>query len=146
MRGMIRLQLLALRSSYVRRSMANAFPEPDRSLLQNEAIREGFIGCLEECCRRGTRGAAQEIAMLSEPWGFELRGVMVPVFLWQGQRDGNVSADGARYLAGALTNCRAEFYPQDAHLSVMMNHHREIFGALRNGRLPLRAGHENLVA
>jgi hypothetical protein len=71
------------------------------------------------------------------------------VFVWQGQRDGNVSGNGARYLAGALTNCRAEFYPDDAHLSLMMNHHREIFGALKNDegiRLPSGAGYENLIS
>jgi len=141
--GLIRLQLLALRSASVRKSIANAFPEPDRSLFQNEKIREGFIGCLEECCRRGTRGAAQEIGMLSEPWGFDPRRVTVPVFLWQGARDGTVSADGARYLASALPNCHAKFYPDDAHLSVLMNHHQEIFSALR---LPSGARCQDLIA
>jgi hypothetical protein len=30
----------------------------------------------------------------------------------------------------AIPNCRAIFYPDDAHLSVPLNHQQEIFGAL----------------
>src|ERR1700733_2269445 len=85
MRGLMRLQLLALRSRTVRKSMANAFPEPDRTLLQREDIRDQFIGCLEECCRNGPRGAVWELGMFSQPWGFELTKVTVPVLLWQGE-------------------------------------------------------------
>jgi pimeloyl-ACP methyl ester carboxylesterase len=131
MRGLMRLQLLALRSRTVRKSMANAFPEPDRTLLQRQDIRDQFIGCLEECCRNGPRGAVWELGMFSQPWGFELTKVTVPVLLWQGERDGNVSAAHARFLAAALPNCQARFYPDDAHLSVMLNHHQEIFGEIK---------------
>jgi pimeloyl-ACP methyl ester carboxylesterase len=131
MRGLMRLQLLALRSRSVRKGMANAFPEPDRTLFQQEAIRDRFIGCLEECCRNGPRGAVWELGMFSQPWGFELTQVTVPVLLWQGARDGNVSAAHSRFLASALPNCQARIYPEDAHLSVMLNHHEEIFGAIK---------------
>ena len=64
-------------------------------------------------------------------WGFELGAVKIPVLLWQGERDGNVSAVHARYLASAVPNCHATFYPEEAHLSVMLNHGREIFGELQ---------------
>ena len=131
MRGLIRLQLLALRSRKVRKGMANAFPEPDRTLFQREDIRDRFIGCLEECCRNGPRGAVWELGMFSQPWGFQLTKVTVPVLLWQGERDGNVSAAHARFLAAALPHCQARFYPDDAHLSVMLNHHQEIFGEIK---------------
>ena len=131
MRGLMRLQLLAVRSKKAREGMANAFPEPDRTLLQREAIRDRFIGCLEECCRNGPRGAVWELGMFSQPWGFELGKVAPPVLLWQGERDGNVSASHARYLASALPDCLATFYPDDAHLSVMLNHHPQIFGDIR---------------
>jgi len=131
MRGLMRLQLLALRSSTVRKSMANAFPEPDRTLFQSEQIRDRFIGCLVECCRNGPRGAVWELGMFSLPWGFELTKITVPVLLWQGARDGNVSAVHARFLAAAVPNCQATFYPDDAHLSVMLNHHQEIFREIK---------------
>jgi pimeloyl-ACP methyl ester carboxylesterase len=131
MRGLMRLQLLAVRSRTVRKSMAKAFPEPDRTLFQREDIRDRFIGCLEECCRNGPRGAVWELGMFWQPWGFALTKITTPVRLWQGARDGNVSAAHARFLACALPNCQAQFYPDDAHLSVMLNHHQEIFGEIK---------------
>ena len=131
MRGLMCLQLLALRSRTVRKSMANAFPEPDRTLFQREDMRDRFIGCLEECCRNGPRGAVWELGMFSQPWGFDLTQITTPVLLWQRARDGNVSSAHARFLASVLPNCQAHFYPDDAHLSVMLNHHHEILGEIQ---------------
>jgi pimeloyl-ACP methyl ester carboxylesterase len=132
MGGLIRLQLLALRSQSVRKSMAKAFPDPDRALLERADLRDAFIGCLEECCRHGARGAVWELGMFSLPWGFDLSSITVPVRLWQGEKDGNVSTTHAKYLAGILPTCRAHFYPDDAHLSVMLNHDREILSELQH--------------
>jgi pimeloyl-ACP methyl ester carboxylesterase len=129
-RALTRLQLFAVRSEGVRRQMANAFPEPDRTLFQRAAIRDGFIACFEEACRNGTRGAVWEQHLLAQPWGFDLRQIGVPVLLWQGERDGNVSSAGARYLANTIPGCVATFYPNEAHLSVVLNHRREMFAEL----------------
>jgi len=35
-----------------------------------------------------------------------------------------------RYFANVIPNCRATFYPNDAHHSVPLNHQEEILGAL----------------
>jgi pimeloyl-ACP methyl ester carboxylesterase len=129
-RGLTRLQLLALRSEGMRKQMANAFPEPDRSLFQRREIRDGFISCFQEACRNGTRGAVWEQHLLARPWGFDLRQIKTPTLLWQGERDGNVSSAGARYLANTIPGCIANFYPDEAHISVIFNHRREILGEL----------------
>jgi pimeloyl-ACP methyl ester carboxylesterase len=129
-RALTRLQLLAVRSERMRKQMASAFPEPDRTLFQQADIRNGFIACLEEACRNGTRGAVWEQHLLAQPWGFDLREIKVPVLLWQGERDGNVSSAGARYLANTIPGCMATFFPDEAHLSVVMNHRRDILGEL----------------
>jgi len=50
--------------------------------------------------------------------------------LQRGERDRNVPVASGRYLASAIPNCRATFYPDEAHLSVPLNHQEEIFGAL----------------
>lgn len=129
-RLLTRLQLRAVRSEKMRRQMVNTFPEPDRTLFQQADIRDGFISCFEEACRNGTRGAVWEQHLLAQPWGFDLRELKAPVLLWQGERDGNVSSAGARYLANTIPGCVATFYPNEAHLSVVLNHRREILGEL----------------
>ena len=49
---------------------------------------------------------------------------------WQGERDRNVPLAHGRYLAGTISTCRATFYPDEAHLSLPLNHQREILSAL----------------
>jgi len=109
--------------------MAASFPEPDRTLLKRREIRDGFMACFSEACRQGPEGAVWDVGLLARPWGFDLSTIAVPSRLWHGEHDRNVPVMHGRYLASAIPNCRATFYPDDAHLSVPLNHHREIFGA-----------------
>ncbi len=132
LRGLLRLNLRAVGGGGARASqrMAAMAPEPDRTLFQRAEISAGFMACFIEACRQGTRGPADEMSLMARPWGFDLSAVKVPVLLWHGERDRNAPVSCGRYLAGALPNCRATFYPEDAHLSVPLNHQREILGAL----------------
>jgi pimeloyl-ACP methyl ester carboxylesterase len=132
LRGLFRLNLRGIRRGGPRASqrMAAWAPEPDRSLLQRPEIRDGFIACFEEACRQGSRGPVVDLGLIARPWGFDLAAVNVPVLLWHGERDRNVPVANGRYLAGAIPNCRATFYADDAHLSVPLNHQKEILGAL----------------
>jgi pimeloyl-ACP methyl ester carboxylesterase len=132
LRGLFRLNLRMISNGGDRAAdrMAASFPEPDRTLLTRKEIREGFTACFVEACRQGMNGPAWDLRLIASPWGFDLAKITVPVLLWHGERDGNVPVSHGRYLANALPNCRATFYADDAHLSVPLNHHREIFGAL----------------
>jgi dipeptidyl aminopeptidase/acylaminoacyl peptidase len=68
---------------------------------------------------------------MARPWGFDLAAITIPVLLWHGERDANVPLAHGRYLAGAISTCRATFYPEDAHLSLPRNHQRDILNALK---------------
>jgi hypothetical protein len=50
--------------------------------------------------------------------------------VWHGVHDRNVPVECARYFQQTIPHCTATFYPDDAHLSVPLNHQREIFSAL----------------
>jgi pimeloyl-ACP methyl ester carboxylesterase len=133
LRAMLALNLRAMRSGGGQRAgerMAASFPEPDRTLLRRPEVRDGFTACFAEACRGGTRGAAHDMGLLARPWGFDLAAIAVPVLLWHGERDRNVPVAHGRYLARAIPTCRATFYPDEAHLSLPLSHHREILAAL----------------
>ena len=108
--------------------VAASFPEPDRSLFRHSEYRDYFTALLCEAFRAGTRGPVWDIGLLARPWGIDLASINVPVLLWHGERDGNVSL--GRYLASAIPNCRSTFYPDEGHLSITLNRHREILAAL----------------
>ena len=132
LRGLFRLNLSAIRGGGERGSeqMAASFPEPDRSLMQRPEIRGRFIACFEEACRMGTQGPVWDMGLIARAWGFDLTKISVPVLLWQGERDGNVPPVHGRYLASAIPNCRATFYPDEAHFSLPLNRQQEILSAL----------------
>jgi pimeloyl-ACP methyl ester carboxylesterase len=132
LRLLFRLNLRAIRRGGARAAdrMAAMAPEPDRILLQRPEVSSGFMACFEEACRQGPAGPAQDMGLIARPWGFDLAAVKAPVLLWHGELDRNVPVSGGRYLAGAFPNCRATFFAEDGHLSVPLNHHDEIFGAM----------------
>lgn len=129
---LLRLNLRALRRGGERAGarMAARVPEPDRTLLQRPGLQRGFMQCFIEACRRGTTGPATDVRIVARPWGLDLASIDVPVLLWHGMRDANVPVACGRYLAQAIPGCQATFYPNDAHLSVPVNHGTEIFSAL----------------
>jgi len=110
--------------------MAQWAPEPDRVLLQRPEIRDGFTACFVEACRQGPAGAALDVRLIAQPWGIDLSAMRLPTFLWHGELDRNVPVVAGRFLASAIPNCRATFYPQEAHLSLPLNHQEEILRAL----------------
>jgi pimeloyl-ACP methyl ester carboxylesterase len=132
LRGLYRLQLRAIRRSGDRATerMAAWAPEPDRTLLLQKEIARGFMNCFVQATRHGTAGAVTDNGLISAPWGFSLGDVRVPVLLWHGERDHNVPVAAGRYLASSLPNCRATFYPEEAHLSVLLRRQEEILSAL----------------
>ena len=108
--------------------MAAWAPEADRKFLQRPEISRGFMACFEEARRQGPRGPVTDVGLIAAPWGFAA--VQVPVVLWHGEHDRNVPVASGRYLARAILNCKAIFYPDDAHLSVPLNHQQEILTTL----------------
>ena len=131
LRGLLTLMRRAATSkSAASEHMAASFPEPDRRALQRTEVRAHLGSVFAEAMRQGSRGVCRDMELIANPWGFDLTAVQVPVLLWQGEQDRNVPAAHGRYLLGALPNCRATFYPDEAHLSLLVNRHREILRAL----------------
>jgi pimeloyl-ACP methyl ester carboxylesterase len=129
---MFRLNLKLTRSMDDRGAerMIARFPEPDRTLLRRPEILSGFVRCFQEACLSGTQGAVYDMSLIARPWGFDPAAITIPVFVWHGERDGNVPAAHGRYLASVIRACRPTFYADDAHLSVPLHHAREILSTL----------------
>ncbi|NOY61525.1 MAG: alpha/beta hydrolase [Calditrichaeota bacterium] len=106
-------------------------PEPDRKVLERSELMRLFIDDSRESFRQGTKGLAYECRLYVQPWGFRLEDIAFDkVYLWQGELDVNVPVSMGRDMAEAIPNCEAKFYPNDAHLSTLFNHMKEIMGTL----------------
>jgi pimeloyl-ACP methyl ester carboxylesterase len=86
-----------------------------------ESVREAF--------RHGTTGHAWEAALLVRDWGFSLMDIRIPVYVWHGEADKDVSIFMGRYLAKAIPGCQATFFPDEGHL-MLFDHWQEILEQL----------------
>jgi pimeloyl-ACP methyl ester carboxylesterase len=108
---------------------AAALPEPDRAIFRRPRVRALLLGDAREAMRQGTRGALQELGLLSRPWDVLLGEIRMLVRLWHGEADAQVPVAIARRLAAALPACRASFLPGVGHLWVL-DHLDEVLAAL----------------
>ena len=94
-----------------------AFSRADRTLLATSPGLEAvLLRSAQEAFRHGVRGAADDGALLTRPWGFGLQEVSTEVLLWQGEADTQVPPSMGRSLASRLPHCSAEFIPGATHL------------------------------
>jgi pimeloyl-ACP methyl ester carboxylesterase len=105
-------------------------PAPDRAVVADEALRRVLVDDMREAFRQGARGPARDARVVNRRWGFKLEEIRVPVWLWHGQEDRNVSPALGRFLAERIPGSRTTFYRADGHLSTFVRHVGEILGAL----------------
>jgi pimeloyl-ACP methyl ester carboxylesterase len=117
----------------------------DTQYLDRPNVRKILEQSLREAFRAGSRGPAWEMGLYSQPWGFRLEEIRVPVHLWHGEDDVNAPISMGRYLATSIPGCRATFYPGEAHLH-FVDRLAEILAALsaRSGGGPKDQRSSNL--
>lgn len=54
--------------------------------------------------------------MTGRDWGFDLRDIAVPVYLWHGEQDRLVSKAMFRHLASTIPTCTARIVSDAGHL------------------------------
>ena len=101
-------------------------PPADKEALASAELRQALTASSVEALRRGTQGAAADGLLYGRPWGFTLREIRAPLYLWHGERDVIVPPSMGHYLAESIPGCHARFYPDDGHFSLPFGRLREI--------------------
>jgi pimeloyl-ACP methyl ester carboxylesterase len=105
--------------------------ERDRELYAQVEPRRRVAASMVEGFRQGTRGMAHDAMLFGRPWGFRLEHILHPrVFVWHGEQDTNVPPSFGRVFANKIPNCTATFFPEDGHLSIIVDHGLKIFATL----------------
>ena len=100
-------------------AMADA-PEVDREMLARPDVRATLVESLREAFVNGPVGWFDDSYALSTPWGFELRDVTVPVYMWYGEADRNVPLGAVERMAAELRVESFEVIPGAGHLGWLM--------------------------
>jgi pimeloyl-ACP methyl ester carboxylesterase len=101
--------------------------EPDKIALKNKALIQVLSASFREAFRNSLRWPATDMVLYSRPWGFPLEDIDIAVHLWHGEKDRIVPPEMARYMAGSIPNCRATFFPDEGHFSIILNRIEEIW-------------------
>ena len=102
----------------------------DFRLMQDPAKRDLLARTMLESGRQGGEANRSEIERLARPWGFDIRKVKVPVFLFHGDQDRIMHVGPARMMARVLKDCAATFYAGEGHFSVLVNQADALMDAL----------------
>ena len=102
----------------------------DWRLMRDPQKLELLARTMMETGRQDGQGNRNEIERLARPWGFDIRKIDVPMFLFHGDQDRIMHVGPARRMARALKNCTATFYAGEGHFSVLVNKSDDLMGAL----------------
>jgi pimeloyl-ACP methyl ester carboxylesterase len=100
---------------------------PDKIALQNTALRQVLSDSFREAFRNSLRWPATDGLLYSRPWGFSPADIDITVHLWHGAKDRIVPPEMGRYMARSIPNCRATFFPDEGHFSIILNRIEEIW-------------------
>jgi pimeloyl-ACP methyl ester carboxylesterase len=102
---------------------------PDRAVFTG-AVAEHMHESISLALSNGVDGWIDDDLAFTQPWGFALCEIHVPVFLWQGEQDLMVPPAHGHWLAETLPSCQARLLPQDGHLTLILKRSGEILADL----------------
>jgi pimeloyl-ACP methyl ester carboxylesterase len=111
------------------RLAATAQPDADIRALQEPGMREAFLTSYVEAFRGGSWGVAQDLRVLTRPWGFDLRAITAPTWVHHGDADTTVPPQHARRYAEAIPGAQLQIHPGDGHFSIF-SHPADILAPL----------------
>jgi pimeloyl-ACP methyl ester carboxylesterase len=112
-------RVLSILSAKVTLSDKTALKNSDLTAVLSASFREAFLQSL--------RWPAEDVVLYSRSWGFRLQDIRIRVHLWHGEKDWIVPPQMARYMARNIPDCRATFYPDEGHFSIILNRIKEIW-------------------
>jgi pimeloyl-ACP methyl ester carboxylesterase len=106
-----------------------SLPDIDNRALGQPSVRESFLASYAEAFRHGSRGVAQDLRVLTRPWGFDLGSINVPTSIHHGDADATVPPQHARLFADVIPGARVQIHAGHGHFSIL-GAARELLAAL----------------
>ncbi|MBX7222073.1 MAG: alpha/beta hydrolase [Blastocatellia bacterium] len=101
--------------------IARTSSPPDQEVLAQPQVFATMTESLREAVRQGGQGAARDLILFGNDWGFSLEEIQTQVFLWHGERDFTLPADFSRRVAARIPHSRITILPDQGHFSLPIN-------------------------
>jgi pimeloyl-ACP methyl ester carboxylesterase len=110
--------------------LSKKVPEPEKKILEDPDLMKPAIEATKDSFRQGCKGMANEMTLYSSPWGFQLEDISIEnMYLWHGELDENIPVSMGKAMAESIPKCQETYFPQESHLSTIVNHIDEILTA-----------------
>ena len=120
------------RPDRVLRRTSHFFSPCDESVFFDPCHSQILIDSYLECVRCGPDGVLHDMSLLAQPWGFCVEDVDRPVSLWYGACDETTPvASMGNYLNRAIRNSTLTIYPNQGHLTMLVEAGEALFQQLQ---------------
>ena len=96
-----------------------AAPAPDQHALSDPRATDMLLASMVESFRAGSDGSAWEARLFTQPWGFRLQDISVPVALWHGDADVNSPLGNGEYLSRTIPDASLTVLPDEGHFFIL---------------------------
>jgi len=97
--------------------LSNLMSDADHAGLTKE-LAVFLHGQAQEGLKSGIAGARDDTFATTQPWGFELSSIRIPLQLWHGKLDNFVPFSHAKWLSAHLPRADLHLEPTDGHMSI----------------------------
>jgi pimeloyl-ACP methyl ester carboxylesterase len=91
----------------------------DRLVVQEAAIQRLLVDSYDEAVSQGPDGWIDDVLALRRNWGFDVRDVRVPTYIWHGVQDNFAPVTHARWLARNIPQAVLDLQTGQAHFAAM---------------------------
>ncbi len=114
------------------RTLEKTLPAADYAVLRAPGRVEKTCEALNEALRSGTRGTVYDLRLYFRKWDFSLDEIRMPMTLFYGEEDKNVPLELVKRTAATLPTAKLVIYPNEGHVSVVVNQNQALAKALIN--------------
>jgi pimeloyl-ACP methyl ester carboxylesterase len=120
-----REKILAASPAELADSLQTLLSPVDAAVLKN-ALADYLVYCDREGLAPGGEGWWEDAVAHSDPWGFDLSAISIPVLLMHGRQDKFVPFGHGQWLAAHIPGVEARLFDQDGHLTLLANRIPEV--------------------
>jgi pimeloyl-ACP methyl ester carboxylesterase len=102
----------------------------DYAALAQPGRLDAFLLMFSEVFHEGYKGPAWDMRLFVREWDFDLNEIRIPLKVFHGEEDRNVPLALVQKVMNSLPSAQLITYPDEAHLSTLVNHFGEIAEAL----------------
>jgi pimeloyl-ACP methyl ester carboxylesterase len=136
-RGLLKLMLPFYKDdpAKVLATFKKQIPTADYAVLNPPHRIEAYCKSTIEAMYQSTKGPAWDVQLYLRPWDFKIEEIQIPLKFFHGEQDKTIPIALAKRFIDRLPTAELVTYPDEGHISIVINQFETIVQALKSDRL-----------